>query len=70
MMKQRRSKEEDSEDSDEQQLVKEMQEGSSKMKMKIVKFCGFEEKLKLEEEEDDEIVACFRGFMQQYVRVL
>ena len=62
MMKQRRSKEEDNEDSDEQQLVKEMQEGSSKMKMKIVKFCGFEEKLKLEEEEDDEIVRVFSWF--------
>ena len=70
MMKQRRSKEEDSEDgedSDEQQQIKEMHEDSSKMKM--MKFCGFEEKLKLEEEEDDETVACFHGSMQQYVRV-
>ena len=36
-----------------------MHEDSSKMKMKMIKFCGFEEKLKLEEEEDDKTVRVF-----------
>ena len=36
-----------------------MHEDISKMKMKMMKFCGFEEKVKLEEEEDDETVCVF-----------
>ena len=39
-----------------------MHEDSSKKKIKMMKFCGFEEKLKLEEEEDDETVRVFSWF--------
>ena len=38
--------------------LKEMHEDSSKMMMKVL---GFEEKLKLEEEDDDETVHVFVG---------
>ena len=36
-----------------------MHEDSSKKKIKMMKFCVFEEKLKLEKEEDDETVRVF-----------
>ena len=38
------------------------------MKMKMMKFCGFEEKLKLEEEDDDETVRVFVGLCNSTIR--